>query len=90
MQGTALIQRVIFSASEFSSAFAAITSASSYPSQPASPPTLRRTISDNLAVAVSFNRSTVLRSGVGNPDSGLDCREVCGRVLNSRALVYDL
>jgi hypothetical protein len=43
-----------------------------------------------LAVAVSFNRSTVLRSGVGNPDSGLDCREVCGRVLNSRALVYDL
>ena len=54
---------------------AAINSDLSYPSQPASPATLRRTISDSFAVAVWFSLSTVLISGNGSPVSGFDWRD---------------
>lgn len=78
-------------------ALVAITSAASYPSKPTSPAVLRLTISDNFAVAVSFKRSTVFRSGIGSPDSAadFDClatwlADCCGhgRRLRSLLLVY--
>ena len=84
-----LSQRIFLAAPESSSAFAARISAWSYPFQPDSPLTLRRTISESFAVAVSFKRSTVLRSGNGNPESDFDCRDACGSVDNSLLVVCD-
>lgn len=81
---------MIFAVSESRRALAAITSALSYPAQPASPDVQRRTISLSFAVAVSFKRSTVLRSGGGNAVSPLDCRDTWDWLAKSRLVVWNL
>jgi len=77
-------------ASRLMSSFAAIISALSYPSHPASLAVFLLTISDSLAVAVSFRRSTTFTSGNGRPLSDFDCLGFCRNVVRSRLVVYKM
>lgn len=72
-------------ASRSSSSRAAISSAASYPSQPASRATLRRTISDSLAVASWLRLCMVLRLGV---ESDLDLFDPSNKVTSAREVAY--
>ena len=76
---------MVFDSSRSSSSRAAISSAASYPSQPASRATLRRTISDSLAVASWLRLCIVLRLGV---ESDLDLFDAPDKVTSAREVAY--